>query len=65
MELYAVFVRRLSEAVHAEAPSAAVLSEARHFLQTNGVRKDLGAAADRATALNLLADQRLPFTKKH
>jgi hypothetical protein len=59
--LYSVFVQRLSEAVHAEAPSAAILAEARHFLDTNGAKKNLQASADKATALTLLADQRLPF----
>jgi hypothetical protein len=61
-DLYTVFVQRLSEAVHAEGPSAAILAEARHFIEANGVRKDLGAAADKATALELLEDLRLPFT---
>jgi hypothetical protein len=59
--LYREYVKRLSEAVFSENPSAAVLAEARLFIQSQGVAKDLCAAADTATALTLLQDQRLPF----
>ncbi len=59
--IYRAYVERLAEAVLGERPPAAILAEARVFLQAQGVGKDLGATAEQATALHLLADQRVPF----
>jgi hypothetical protein len=59
--LYDLYVDRLLEAVRAESPSAAVLAEARMFLVTQGIDKDLAPVVDAAEALATLKSQDLPF----
>jgi hypothetical protein len=58
--------RLLLEALHAAVtgptpPSAAVLSEVRHFLRDQGISKDLGGAISKAEALEVLGAASLPF----
>jgi hypothetical protein len=59
--VYEMYVTRLQEALKTERPSAAILTEVHKFLQTQGIGKDLGAQVDKAAALAVLVDQRLPF----
>ncbi len=59
--LYELYVKRLAEALDAERPTAAMLAEARLFLQQQGVQKDLGPLINKATAAKALEHTALPF----
>jgi hypothetical protein len=63
--LYGLLLGQLVHAMEAESPSAAAIAEVRHFLQQQGITKDLGGAIDRAQALRVLGSTALPFTTKH
>jgi hypothetical protein len=59
--LYGVYVRQLTAALEEPHPPAAVLAEVRHFLNSQGVRKDFATATERGSTLRSLAKGSLPF----
>ena len=63
--LYSLYVRQLRAALEQPQTSASVLSEARLFLQAQGIEKNLGAAIDTSKALAVLDLAALPFTSSH
>jgi hypothetical protein len=59
--LYGLLVDRLVDALQQASPSASVLAVVRHFLQDQGVTKDLPGGIAQAQALQALTAADLPF----
>ncbi len=59
--LYRLYSKALHEALTSPTPRAGVLSEARQFLQFNGIRPDL-PGAQAAAVVKKLGELDLPFT---
>ena len=60
--MWEMYRQQLERALEADSPPAAVFSEARLFLEGQGVSKDLGSATEQAEALQALGSASLPFT---
>lgn len=60
--MHRLLIERLVAQLETGEVNAALLAVSLDFLRDNGIRKDLGGAAERAQALQALTNSDLPFT---